>query len=298
MRRFRLSRAVTSLSLVTLLTAALTMPVGASATTQTSPPSSHLSAVQLSVAPVAPYDVQLLALINRIRLSNARVPLLVLADLSDRAVAWSTHLRKVGALSHDRGLSDQAAALCAVRAIRENVAYADSATPAQLLADYLASPPHRANLLAADVRYVGIGTVTSPAPGDPSAKRFWNTTKFVGGRCPGSAVSNQYRPSSMSVSGQRSARRDQLIGITIELRTATSHPSWVALYFTSSATRVTSLISLVLAAPSSIPTRSRFTVPTHVRTSGTYTAVYAGGRIGSSLADLGSSARHIVSVLG
>jgi len=249
--------------------------------------------------PVAPFDTQLLALVNRFRIANGRSPLTALADLTDRASLWSGHLRDVGALSHDASLGTQAAAICSVRAIRENVADADEATPAQILANYVASPPHRANLLAADVRYVGIGTVSSASPAVAGGLRFWNTMKFVGGRCPSSAqTQTQYRSSSVTIAMPASARKRQLVTMSIFVRTTSSHPSWVAVYFTSKATGVTSLITLAPSRNTSVSGQARLTFSTHATSSGTYTAVYGGARIGSRIADLGSVARHSVSVRG
>ena len=249
--------------------------------------------------PSAPFDTQLLALVNRFRIANGRSPLTVLADLTDRASRWSGHLSDVGALSHDANLSTQAAAICSVRTIRENVAFADQATPAQILANYVASPPHRANLLAADVRYVGIGTVSSASPTVPGGLRFWNTMKFVGGRCPSSAqTQTQYRSSAITIAMTAAARKRQLVNMVIDVRTSSSHPSWVAVYFTSKATGLTSLITLAESRPTSVSGQARLTFTTHATRSGTYTAVYGGARIGSRGADLGSVARHSISVWG
>lgn len=251
------------------------------------------------VAAAAPFDTQLLALVNRFRISNGRSPLTALADLTDRATVWSAHLRDVGTLSHDAGLGVQAASICSVRAIRENVAFADEATPAHILANYVASPPHRANLLAADVRFVGIGTVSSASPTVPTGLRYWNTMKFVGGRCPSSAeTATQYRSSTVSIAMTSMARQRQLVNLSIVVRTSSSHLSWVAVYFTSKVTGVTMMIYLSTARPTSVVGQARLTFSTHATSSGTYTAVYGGGRTGTRIADLGSVSRHSIAVTG
>lgn len=258
-------------------------------------------AARASVTPSAvvkpPFDTQLLILINRFRIANGRVPLTVLADLSDRATAWSSHLRAVGSLSHDHNLSSEAAAVCSVRAIRENVAYADATTPARLLTNYLNSPPHRANLLATDVRFIGLGTVTSSSRTASGSARFWNTMKFVGGRCPASSVtSTSYHSSTVSLKGQISAAKGRLISLAVGVRSRSSHPSWVAVYFTSSKTHVTTLIMTAQARPTSVPGFAVLRLSTHATSTGAYTAIYGGGRVASSAADLGATARHVVTV--
>ena len=258
-------------------------------------------ATRASVSPAAvstpSFDTQLLVLINRFRIANGRQPLTLLADLSDRATAWSSHLRAVGALSHDRNLGSQAAAVCSVRAIRENVAYADAVTPSRLLTNYLNSPPHRANLVATDVRFIGLGTVTSASRTASGSARYWNTMKFVGGRCPSSSdTRTSYHSSTIAVKGSATSVKGRLIPLTIDVHTRTSHPSWVAVYFTSSTTHVTSLITTALARPTSVQGLAVLRFSTHATSTGVYTAVYGGGRLTSSQADLGSTGRHVVSV--
>ena len=244
------------------------------------------------------FDTQLLALINRFRISYGRQPLTILADLSERSVNWSAHLRQVGALSHDRNLGAQAAAVCSVRSVRENVAFADAVTPSALLTDYINSAPHRANLLATDVRYIGLGTVTGASPQSPAVTRYWNTMKFVGGRCPAPVAKTRYRPSTTSITAGSLAQRTHLITMSVGVQTATTHPSWVAVYFTSTATHLTRLITVIQVRATSTPGRAVARFATHATTSGTYTAVYGGSRVTASAADLGSVARHSVTVTG
>ena len=244
------------------------------------------------------FDTQLLTLVNRFRIAYGRQPLTLLADLSERAIAWSGHLRQVGSLSHDRNLGAQAAAVCSVRSVRENVAYADSVAPAALLTDYINSAPHRANLLATDVRYIGLGTVTGVSPQNPSATRYWNTIKFVGGRCPTSVAKTQYRPSTTSIKAVSVVPRTHLITMSIDVQTATTHASWVAVYFTSRVTHLTRLITVIEVRATSTTGRAVARFATHATTSGTYTAVYGGSRVTASSADLGSVARHDIRVTG
>lgn len=244
------------------------------------------------------FDTQLLALINRFRISYGRQPLTMLADLSERSVNWSAHLRQVGALSHDRNLGAQAAAVCSVRSVRENVAFADAVTPSALLTDYINSAPHRANLLATDVRYIGLGTVTGASPQSPAVTRSWNTMKFVGGRCPAPVAKTRYQVSTLSIAAASSSMPARLIAMRVDVRTATSHPSWVAVYFTSASTHQTRLITVVQARTTSILGHAVAQFATRATTSGTYTAVYGGSRVTASAADLGSVARHSVTVTG
>lgn len=291
-------RAVTCMLVVGGFGASLTPSAAAALVTKAAVSS---TAARASVAPVVvakpSFDTQLLVLINRFRIANGRQPLTLLADLSDRATAWSSHLRAVGTLSHDRNLGSQAAAVCSVRAIRENVAYADAVTPSRLLTNYLNSPPHRANLLATDVRFIGLGTVTSASRTASGSARYWNTMKFVGGTCPSSSdTRTSYHSSTIALKGSATSVKGRLIPLTIDVHTRTSHPSWVAVYFTSSTTHVTSLITTALARPTSAEGLAVLRFSTHATSTGVYTAVYGGGRLTSSQADLGSTGRHVVSV--
>ena len=246
----------------------------------------------------APFDTQLLALVNRFRIAHRRPPLTALADLADRATAWSTHLRDVGSLSHDANLSAQAAAICSVREVRENVAFADMATPAQLLAAYIASPLHRANLLATDVRFVGIGTVSQVSPVVAPALRYWNTMKFVGGRCPSTAqTATRYLKTAVSISMPRVVPKRQMVNLAIRVRTTSLLP-WVAVYFTSKRTGATSLVALSPAGLATPDGYAHLNVSVAATRSGTYIAVYGGGRIGARTADLGSVGRHVIVVKG
>jgi uncharacterized protein YkwD len=294
-------RTVIRSAVITCLSACISLgglipTAGASVTHESNvrgPGAGPLIRVSAAAASTPPFDTSLLALINRLRLANGRRPLLMLADLNDRATQWSAHLRRVGALSHDAGLSSQASAVCSVRAIRENVAFADEATPRQLLANYVASPPHRANLLANDVRFIGLGTVTSHTPGSPLMLRYWNTMKFVGGSCPRAKTAvTRYSASSVTVTSPDAVQGRQLINLRVEVRSSSAHLAWVSVYFTSSTNSRTSLIAVLRMQTLPNAGLATASFSTYSSTSGTFTAVYGGGRTGPGRADLGAVARH------
>ena len=107
------------------------------------------------------YAVTLLGLTNQERARESLPPLLwderAAQAAIDHAVyqQWRGHLQHQGAGANDAGARLEAVGV-EWRAWAENVAvgYED---PAEAVADWLASPPHRANLLAPSLTHAGIG---------------------------------------------------------------------------------------------------------------------------------------------
>jgi uncharacterized protein YkwD len=136
---------------LTLLTVLTLLPTGASAA----------AAAPVSPTPVAgsvaTYSDRVLALTNRERTSRALRPLAFSACADGYADSWAASLSRAGALSHQPLRPILTA--CRARGVGENVAYGN-VTPEQLVAMWMASPGHRANLLKPDFTHIGVGSVT------------------------------------------------------------------------------------------------------------------------------------------
>jgi uncharacterized protein YkwD len=76
------------------------------------------------------------------------------------AHAWAVKLAKAGSLSHNPRLEADINAVCPNwTAIGENVAISKSKKASHVFAQYMHSPPHKANLLDASYRQVGFASV-------------------------------------------------------------------------------------------------------------------------------------------
>lgn len=109
--------------------------------------------------PAPPHQVDLLAEINALRLSRGRSELVVSAAAVQAAGRHAADLQRTGGLSHSGSdgsspgerLSREGQAWCSVA---ENLARGQK-SEAEVLADWLDSPRHRANMLG---RYTALGT--------------------------------------------------------------------------------------------------------------------------------------------
>jgi uncharacterized protein YkwD len=119
-----------------------------------------------------------LAEVNAFRAREGLPPLRLEERLSQAALAHSADMLARGQLSHDGG--DGSKPWDRVqrhgyrwRAVRENVA-AGQATAAEVVAGWIASPGHRANMVARDVTEVGVGFAAAAGmmPGNVP-RRFW-----------------------------------------------------------------------------------------------------------------------------
>src|SRR3954469_3528718 len=120
------------------------------------------------------FEAALAARINNVRRSNGLRPLVVVPGATDVARRWAWHLARVQALSHNPNLVGalQNAGSAAWTEIAENVGEGSSADPNSLFQAYMASPPHRANILDPSARYLGVGVVER-------AGLAWNTLDFT-----------------------------------------------------------------------------------------------------------------------
>jgi uncharacterized protein YkwD len=109
--------------------------------------------------------------INRVRAAHGVPPLRPNARLQAAARAHSRDMVANGYLGHgDVGRRLQSYGVRG-RAMAENIAWATGAQvhAAALVAGWLASPPHRANLLSREFRRVGVGLAVGSFAGNPEA---------------------------------------------------------------------------------------------------------------------------------
>ncbi|HET7311370.1 MAG TPA: CAP domain-containing protein [Mycobacteriales bacterium] len=120
------------------------------------------------------YEAALAAKINNVRRSAGLRALVVVPGATDVARRWAWHLAAAQALSHNPDLVSalEHAGSGAWTEIAENVGEASSTDPSSLFNAYMASPPHRANILDSQARYLGVGVVER-------AGMAWNTLDFT-----------------------------------------------------------------------------------------------------------------------
>ena len=124
--------------------------------------------------------------LNAERTSRGLDPLKANQQLDVAALAWSTRMVAEGFFAHeaaDSTLQDRVTASGYLPAqkwrIGENLAWGelDMATPTHIVADWMASPGHRANMLDPNFRDVGIGIVLG-RPGAPTVDAATYTADF------------------------------------------------------------------------------------------------------------------------
>ena len=146
------------------------------ALTGLSTPGAAAAAGQTGVAADTALEQSLLVELNKIRTARGLRPLASSPGLSRAADAHATSMAARGFFSHDSAdgtpFSRRIARFFPVGQARswvvgENIRYqAQSAGARAAVAGWMASPGHRANILAKDYRLIGISAVrVSPAPG-------------------------------------------------------------------------------------------------------------------------------------
>ncbi|MDQ6873461.1 MAG: CAP domain-containing protein [Actinomycetota bacterium] len=125
-------------------------------------------------------EAALLSYVNSARGAAGLGGLTSAAGATDVARRWSATMAGSGQLVHNPNLLSQIAAAGSSnwRALSENVGYATACDAKQLFDAYMASAPHRANILDPSMHYIGIGTYERPTPGWPCGLA-WNTMVFV-----------------------------------------------------------------------------------------------------------------------
>lgn len=118
-------------------------------------PASAATSSPTSVAEVR-YQAQVLQLTNRERTRRGIPALRPYSCADGRANRWASSLSRAGRLSHQPLRPILSA--CRSRAVAENVAYGNH-TPAQVVAAWMRSSGHRANILNRRYTHVGVGSV-------------------------------------------------------------------------------------------------------------------------------------------
>lgn len=112
----------------------------------------------VTVSPAQAYQDRVLVLTNLERTSRG-LPALTLSSCADGfADRWAGSLLLAGVLSHQ--LLSPIMSTCSARAAGENVAYGN-VTPEQLVAMWMNSAGHRANILNSTFNRIGVGAVSS-----------------------------------------------------------------------------------------------------------------------------------------
>jgi uncharacterized protein YkwD len=124
----------------------------------------------------AALDLEVVAQLNQIRVGHGLVALRLSTELSEAALAHTRQMVEQGYFAHNS--ADGEPFWQRIRAYYPNLNFSywsvgenllwstGSPTAAQDLRDWMASPPHRANILDPGWRQIGIAVVTSPdAPG-------------------------------------------------------------------------------------------------------------------------------------
>ncbi|HET6817971.1 MAG TPA: CAP domain-containing protein [Mycobacteriales bacterium] len=171
------------------------------------------------------YEASLAAKINDVRRSAGLRSLVVVPGATDVARRWAWHLAGAQALSHNPNLVSalEHAGSSAWTEIAENVGEASATDPGSLFSAYMASPPHKANILDPQARYLGVGVVER-------AGLAWNTLDFTNaystsyGRtrvpAPGLTMDRQTITTSTDVASLE--RPDQRFGTASSGRVSTS----------------------------------------------------------------------------
>jgi uncharacterized protein YkwD len=120
------------------------------------------------------FEAKLVEQINAARQDHGLRPLVVTAGTTDVARAWAWHLAHAQALSHNPSIVRDIARHGSPNwtLIAENVGESASDSPGTLFQAYMASPPHRANILDRSSRYLGVGVVER-------GTTAWNTLDFT-----------------------------------------------------------------------------------------------------------------------
>jgi uncharacterized protein YkwD len=117
-----------------------------------------------STPPTDPYINALFNAMNQDRASNGLPPFSNSPKLENLAGTWAWHMSQANSLSHqDLGSLLNSGDYQGFRTLGENIIVAPgSYTPQQLEASWMASAPHRANILNGAFNIVGLGKFVGP----------------------------------------------------------------------------------------------------------------------------------------
>ncbi|HVA59600.1 MAG TPA: CAP domain-containing protein [Mycobacteriales bacterium] len=161
MRFRRLTRLATAAALVAAPTLASALPAAAA------------TGITLN-----PFEARLVVDVNAARAHAGLPPLTVAGGTTEVARTWTGQLAAAGALSHNPNLVDDLASHGSPNwtFAAENVGFGPASSADTLFTAYMNSAPHRANILAPQARYLGVGAVSTNLDG---AATEFNTLDFV-----------------------------------------------------------------------------------------------------------------------
>ncbi|MET3808754.1 uncharacterized protein YkwD [Nakamurella sp. UYEF19] len=146
------------------------------------------AAPMASLAQAVSFDAQMVQLVNRARASVGAPAVTEAKGLTQLSVWWSSQMQNGSTgynLQHNPNAWTMVTSYGASNRTSwgENVAWSSSTgtTAAQLFTAYMNSPDHKANILAPNYRFIGMGTVTG-------AHGLFNTTEFTNAVDAGQAV--------------------------------------------------------------------------------------------------------------
>jgi uncharacterized protein YkwD len=122
-------------------------------------------------ASITSAEWQLGSLINAARARAGKAALSPRTNISDVAHRWSANMASRNLLYHNPNLATAIRRLLSWRYLGENVGYAGSVKEA--FNAFMASAPHKANILNGRFNKVGLGVVVKNG-------RYWVTIDFVG----------------------------------------------------------------------------------------------------------------------
>ena len=127
----------------------------------------HVVAASAAVASINPTEAQLLAAVNRARAFHGLTPLRLDPRLERAARSHSSEMMRTDSFSHGSFASRVRAFKAKGTVFGENLAWGMQLAVQTVVAGWLASPEHRANMLRPDFRRVGIGVMTGRFLGHP-----------------------------------------------------------------------------------------------------------------------------------
>ena len=123
------------------------------------------------------FEAAVVSAINSQRSKHGLRALVVAAGPTDVARRWAMRMAAGSQLSHNPNVGSQLkSAGSSWTWMGENVGYGSATNPGALVSAYMASPPHRANILNSRARYLGIGVVDGISSGRRVA---WNVLDFT-----------------------------------------------------------------------------------------------------------------------
>ena len=184
-------------------------------------PSAHAATYSTSS-----YGSRLLQLVNQARSSNGLHTLTLASGTTTVAAGWTQHLSQQGALSHNPNLASQLESHGSPNwtIYGENVGQGAPTNPDQLFNAYMQSPEHRANILEARYRYVGVAVVFAGG-------YAWNTFDFVdqyGGSTTTSSTTTKTATHTTTTTTTKTTTPTRHVSLPVQWPAATPHKTITA----------------------------------------------------------------------